>query len=230
MLLFAFNTAVQFGAALISNSLALLGDCGSMGVDTLSYAANLYAECVESENQRRNQLIATLFSIFFLLGVTGFVIYSSIDILICDQLGDDDINPYIVFAFALENMFVDCIGLCALWRGKKEKSTTASDLNLDSAGMHVISDLMRSITTFIESILIWFYNYGNGTDAVAALIVSALILLPCAQMIRQWLRGYHRYRSGTRELAPLPLDSESSTTHLTGNVKIADYNLVSGSI
>jgi len=230
MTLFAVNTAAQFGAALISNSLALLGDCGSMAVDTLSYAVNLWAECMESEKKQRNQLLATLWSIFVLLGVTGFVIYSAIVILLCDELDDDDINSYIVFAFALENLLLDFIGLCALWRCKKEKSTAASDLNLHSAGMHVISDLMRSTTTFIESILIWFYNFeGTGTDAVAALIVSALILVPCAQMIRQWLQGYHHYRSGARELAPPPIDTESSTTHLNWNVETEDYELVSAS-
>jgi len=226
MLLFAVITAAQIGAALISNSLALLGDCGSMAVDTLSYAANLYAECLESEQQRRNQLIATLLSIFVLLGITGFVIYSAIVILLSVELDDDDVNPYIVFAFALGGLFFDFIGLYALWRGKKEKSTAASDLNLHSAGMHVISDLMRSATTLIESILIWCCNFeGIQTDAVAALIVSALILLPCAQMIRQWLQEYHRYRSGTRELTPPPLDSKSSTNHLNGNVR-TDYYLV----
>lgn len=187
---------------------------------------------MESDKQIRNQLLATLLSIFVLLGVTGFVIYSAIVILLCDELDDDDINSYIVFAFALENLLLDFIGLCALWRGKKEKSTAASDLNLHSAGMHVISDLMRSTTTFIESILIWFCNFeGTGTDAVAALIVSALILVPCAQMIRQWLQGYHHYRSGERELAPTPLDvdTESSTTHLNWNVETEDYELVSAS-
>jgi len=230
MSLFAVNTAVQFVAAIIANSLALLGDSGSMGVDTLSYAANLYAECVESEKQRRNQLIASLLSIVVLLSVTGFVIYSSIVILLCDDLGDDDINPYIVFAFALGGLLFDFVGLCALWRGKKEQSTAASDLNLHSVGMHVISDLMRSTTTLVESILIWFFNFeGTGTDAVAALIVSALILIPCAQMIRQWLQGYRLYRSSARELGSPPLDSESSTTHLNGNVKTEDYMLVSAS-
>merc|ERR550517_697696 len=56
MVLFAAITCAQFGAALIAHSLALLGDCGSMAVDTISYAVNLWAECVEKEHQQRNQL------------------------------------------------------------------------------------------------------------------------------------------------------------------------------
>ena len=39
-------TISQTVAAVVANSLALLGDCASMGVDTLTYCGNLYAEVV----------------------------------------------------------------------------------------------------------------------------------------------------------------------------------------
>jgi len=228
MLLFAAITAAQFGAALIAHSLALLGDCGSMAVDTISYAVNLWAECVEIEHQPRNQLIATGLSILVLLAITGYVMYSAIVILLDGEADDDDVNFYIVFGFALGGLLFDFIGLYALWRGKKEESTTAGNLNLYSAGMHVLADLMRSTTTLIESILIWFCNFeSTGIDAVAALIVSVLILLPCMQMSRQWLREYHRYRSGMRELAPTSNDEKSSKKHQRENVKTVDYYIAS---
>jgi len=228
MLLFALITCAQVGAAIIANSLALLGDCGSMAVDTISYAVNLWAECVEIEHQQRNQLIATSLSILVLLAITGYVIYSAIVILLEGEADDDDVNVYIVFAFALGGLLFDFIGLYALWRGKKEESTTAGNLNLYSAGMHVLADLMRSTTTLIESILIWFCNFeSTGIDAVAALIVSVLILLPCVQMIRQWLKEYHRYRSGMRELAPPSKDGGSSKKHQRENVKTPDYYVTS---
>jgi len=228
MLLFALITCAQVGAAIIANSLALLGDCGSMAVDTISYAVNLWAECVEIEHQQRNQLIATSLSILVLLAITGYVIYSAIVILLEGEADDDDVNVYIVFAFALGGLLFDFIGLYALWRGKKEESTTAGNLNLYSAGMHVLADLMRSTTTLIESILIWFCNFeSTGIDAVAALIVSVLILLPCMQMSRQWLREYHRYRSGMRELAPTSNDEKSSKKHQRENVKTVDYYIAS---
>ena len=201
MALFATITSAQFGAAFIAHSLALLGDCGSMTVDTVSYAANLWAECVETEQQQRNQLIATALSIFVLLGITGYVIYDSCTILLSDESDEDDVNAYIVFGFGAAGLLFDLVGLCALGQGKKEKSTSAGDLNLYSAGRHVLADLMRSTTTTIESILIWFYDFdGTTTDAWAALIVSGLILLPCAKMIQEWLKEYLRYRSGMKEL------------------------------
>ena len=43
---FGTITISQTVAAVVANSLALLGDCASMGVDTLTYCGNLYAEVV----------------------------------------------------------------------------------------------------------------------------------------------------------------------------------------
>jgi len=204
MVLFATITSAQFGAAIIANSLALLGDCGSMLVDTFSYGANLWAECVESKHKERNQLIATFVSILVLMGITGFVIYDSISILLSDGSDDDDVNAYIVFGFALGGLVFDLLGLFALGEGKKEESTGAADLNLHSAGLHVLADLMRSTTTLIESILIWAGTVnGTSADATAALIVSALIIIPCVEMIREWLLEYRRYKCCPQGLVPL---------------------------
>jgi len=195
MVLFATITSAQFGAAIIANSLALMGDCGSMLVDTFSYAANLWAECRVSKNRERNQLIATFVSIIVLMAITGYVIYDSISILTSVDGDDDDVNAYIVFGFALGGLLFDIIGLLALGEGKKEQATGAADLNLHSAGMHVLADLMRSTTTLVESILIWIGQVDSSTtDATAALIVSALILIPCAEMIREWWLEYREYR------------------------------------
>jgi len=195
MILFATITSAQFGAAIYAHSLALMGDCGSMLVDTFSYGANLWAECHESKNQERNQLIATFVSIIVLMGITGYVIYDSINILTSEGTDDDDVNAYVVFGFALGGLLFDVIGLLALGQGKKEEATGAGDLNLHSAGMHVLADLMRSTTTLVESILIWVGQVDSATtDATAALIVSALILIPCAEMIREWWLEYREYR------------------------------------
>merc|ERR1719245_34646 len=74
MTLFATITSAQFFAAFAAHSLALLGDCASMAVDTLSYGANLWAECVDSKHKMSNQLIASFVSIIVLLSITGYVI------------------------------------------------------------------------------------------------------------------------------------------------------------
>jgi Co/Zn/Cd efflux system component len=75
---FGSITAAQTVAALMANSLALLGDCASMGVDTLTYVGNLYAETRGSElgpeAAQRRQLLASAGSLLVLLGVTSLVV------------------------------------------------------------------------------------------------------------------------------------------------------------
>jgi len=210
MLLIATLTSAQIWAAYTAKSLALFSDSGSMAIDTVSYATNLWAECVESEQQQRNQLIATPLSIFALLSFTGYVLYSSCNILLSDEPQEDDVNSYIVFGFGAAGMVLDLVGLCALGKGKKEKSTSAGDLNLNSAKIHIIADVMRNLTCLVDSILIWFYDFeSTTTDAWATLIVSGLIILCCAEMIREWLKVYLRYRRRDKKLTSL-LESEDA--------------------
>jgi len=205
LLLFSILTPTQFVAAIIANSLALLGDCASLTVDTISYAANLWAECTESEHSQRNQFIAVTLSISVLLGITGYVIYDSCSIILGIQSDDEDVNQYIVFGFSIAGLLFDVIGLAVLFQGrKKEKSTRVGDLNIYSAGLHVFADLMRSITTLLESILIWVYDFDSELiDAWAALIVSALILIPCAGLIQECVFQYLNYVSSDKEVLPL---------------------------
>merc|ERR1719319_966396 len=73
LVLFGTITAAQFVGAIVARSLALLGDCASMLVDTLTYAANLKAEIqVVNPNRERNQLIVSGVSILILLVLSFF--------------------------------------------------------------------------------------------------------------------------------------------------------------
>jgi len=201
LVLFATIATAQFGAAIVADSLSLLGDSGSMAADTLSYGASLWAECTDSEHQQRNQLAASALSVIILLGITSIVLYRSCSILFYGADDDEEVNYYIVFGFAVVGLIFDCIGLRALVKAKREKSTNCGDLNLNAAGTHVIADLMRSMTTMIESILIWFFDFDSRiTDAWSALIVSALIILPCVEMIRECVLEYIDYRHCYLEL------------------------------
>jgi len=78
-LLFATITSAQFVAAFVSNSNALLVDCYSMLVDTMSYGINLVAECrPRARKKERNQLIAAGLSLGILLVPTVSVSFQSL--------------------------------------------------------------------------------------------------------------------------------------------------------
>ncbi len=74
---FGSITVAQTVAAVFANSLALLGDCASMAVDTLTYCGNLYAEVVPQGSPRETkkaQLIASAASLLVLTSVTIAVV------------------------------------------------------------------------------------------------------------------------------------------------------------
>jgi len=220
LLLFSILTPAQFIAAFIANSLALLGDCASLTVDTASYAFNLWAECIDSKHKERNQFMATALSILILLGITGYVIYESLDVFFGGQVSDEDVNQYIIFGFSIAGLLFDAIALWVLAKAKKEKSaTSAGDLNLLSAILHVFADLMRSLTTLVESVLIWCFDYDSSlVDAWAALIVCALILIPCVALIRQCIIEYVKYLNADREAIPLLTDDGNQKRRISHGV------------
>ena len=68
---------------------------------------------------------------------------------------------------------------------QKMRGTKGEDLNLCSALSHVLADTLRTVTEMVTSLLIWADKEINGdmADAVAALLVSAVILFVAALIV-----------------------------------------------
>jgi Co/Zn/Cd efflux system component len=116
----------------------------------------------------------------------------------CDA--PDDVNPYIVFAFATAGLLFDLVCLwpffvfgcpCFKRQGDEEdKEADAVRMNLFSALMHVMADLVRSTTTFAESILIWAFGInGDKCDTWATVVIGVTIVLGMIKPIYDWLQN-----------------------------------------
>eukprot|EP01050_Picozoa_sp_SAG11_P001116 SAG11_NODE_46_length_20454_cov_11.499386_9_plen_485_part_00 len=132
---FGAITIAQLIGALVSNSLALLGDCASMGVDTATYVGNLVAECsveADADIQERNQMAASFVSLTVLCAITLTVIFdalarihqpvelavslgpggiyniSAVDAAAMEEAEEAEVDPYIVCGFALAGLLLDC--------------------------------------------------------------------------------------------------------------------------
>jgi Co/Zn/Cd efflux system component len=128
--------------------------------------------------------------------------FTSNENLCLDTLSEDGankcvwegVNPYIVFAFALFGLLFDLGSLMAFkkWGSSFSVLVGGEDseaLNMSSALMHVLSDCLRSTTTLIESILI-FFNPSTPSyifDGWATLIVTASILLGALNAVYKWV-------------------------------------------
>lgn len=215
LVLFGTITVAQTVGAIFASSLALLADAASMFLDTLTYVGNLYAECSTKGGvirRRRNQLIASGSSFFVLLGLTIYVLTEGVARVQADHDPDgDDVNVYIVFGFAVAGILFDILSLVPFILNKLKPGRSSargskvilieghglehgdsSHVNMCSALLHILSDLMRSITTLVASLLIWFGSFdGRVIDGWAAIIVSAIIIAGILGALVYWLRDCH---------------------------------------
>lgn len=248
IVLFALITTAQFAAALAANSNALLVDCASMLVDTMSYIFNLITECSASENEKRTMrrgLISSFLSIVVLCGITAWGLAGSLEILLQKGSVPDTLEPVLVVIFGVLGLAVDVVAMAAfkVWGFQLEESHTSetessSFVNMCSAFAHVLADSIRSITSVILGLVVIYDDSVNGSvcDAIATLVVASTIIVGTVPLVAKWFRTAsdyfsfeRRHSQATKENAvpppmPLPKDhlsSSSSSTTTTAEAKEA---------
>lgn len=232
-LLFGSITAAQFLAALAAGSDALLVDCGSMFVDTCTYALNL---CAEKQRGQVTDLCASGISILVLLLVSVSGLLDAVHDLAHPQEKEMLQSPLLVLIFGFIGVCFDLISFWGFYRwgfhsilaggyGYGDGSPMASpmavndamspssriigttSMNMRSAFMHVGADLLRSMVTVAEGLLVlWGHTNGKSTDSVSSLIVSLTILCGVLVGLMAWGRQawflYSSRRRSMEELLP----------------------------
>ena len=233
-LLFGSITAAQFLAALAAESDALLVDCGSMFVDTCTYVLNLFAE---KRRGQVTDLCASGISILVLLLVSVSGLLDAVHDLEHPREKDRLQSPLLVLIFGFLGICFDLISFWGFYRwglhgllnggygGFGEGSPMASpmavndamspssriiattSMNMRSAFMHVGADLLRSMVTVAEGLLVlWGHTNGKSTDSYSSLIVSLTILCGVLVGLMAWGRQawflYNSRRRSMEELLP----------------------------
>jgi len=180
--LFALITGVQYYfGGVVTHSQALLADCNSMLVDTLTYFLNIGAECAVEKWKKRLRLVAPAVSLLVLLALTIFcALLPAIDTIRNPDGPGDGVNPWIVFAFGVGGLIFDIISIVAFYiNAKKEQAKNGLPVNMLAAFFHVGADWIRSLTTTVESILLFKFKNWNGDliDAWAAVIITVVICI-----------------------------------------------------
>jgi len=228
--LFGLITSVQYGYALQVGSVALQADCMSMGVDALAFLGNLFADCFpkDSPKKRRVELSMSGVSHFLLL---GFTIKFVLDGVGDSQVTSDDDSPgerrtmgWVVFGFALGGLLFDVISLLAYKfygtraeadeHGHREDELTFGiNTNMCAALLHVVSDLARSSTTFVEGIILLKVTSIPATraDGVSTLVVCSIIAVGASAAILAWLREVYHYVTAQKPEGYASLNSDEPT-------------------
>ncbi|HGA0511846.1 cation transporter [Bacillus pacificus] len=180
-LLFAFLLTTSFMIAeviggFVTNSLALLSDAGHMLSDAVSLALSLLAfklgektaTNAKTYGYKRVEMLAALCN-----GVVLIVISIYIFIEAIRRFKEPvEIASNGMLIIAVLGLLINILSAWILMRGGDVKG----NLNLRSAFLHVLGDLLGSVGAIIAALLIKFFGW-TAADAIASILVSILVII-----------------------------------------------------
>jgi len=192
-----------------------------MFIDGLSYLGNLAADMnTDPRSKKQMELVVAGLSLTLLLGFTLVFFFDALNEVFSQSISHDDdtVNAKIVLAFALLGLLFDLISLAAFYclsdssllsffmpksldtqqPVEQVVDEKAKDLNVLSALLHIWSDLLRSLTTLVEAIVILTEpSFVSGkVDGVCALIVCSIITLTALAAIISWIKELQLHIEG----------------------------------
>ncbi|CAK8991262.1 unnamed protein product [Durusdinium trenchii] len=194
-LLFGLITVVQVFAAQIAHSRALLMDCISMGVDSLTYLGNIVVECRRRDGREHaiSQLIIVAISLSLLCYFTSDAMQESWEtVLVCQGKasadGDEEVNGWITLGFALGGVAFDVMCLIQFYKSNKRTGSGRS-VNIFSAFLHVSADFLRSSATLVMSLIILFGQVDSTCiDAYSSIFIGVTIVVGAFVGFFKWLK------------------------------------------
>ncbi|MCE7887024.1 MAG: cation transporter [Alphaproteobacteria bacterium PRO2] len=185
--------AVEIIGGLLSGSLALLADAGHMLTDTaalfLAWFAfrigNRPADPKRSFGYQRFQILAAFANSLALFAIAGWIVVEAIDRL----FNPSEIHGLPMLSIAIMGLLVNIAGFWIMSRGEK------GNLNIQSAALHVMGDLLGSVAAIIAAVIILGTSW-TPIDPILSVLVAILILRSAWTIIKQ---SSHILLQGTPE-------------------------------
>ena len=184
VLLVAFM-AFEVGAAIYANSLALLADAGHMLVDVGALALSLLAIALAARPEtgshtyglKRAEILAAAANGLALIVVSALVTYDAIVRLV----HPGPVRGGVLIVVASVGVVVNMVATLTVARANRRS------LNVEGAYRHILTDLYGFIGTLIAGIVIVTSGFDRA-DAIASLVVVALMLKAATELLRPALR------------------------------------------
>ena len=172
---------VEVIGGLISGSLALLADAGHMLTDTAAlllafYSMTLSAKPADSKRTfgyGRLQVLAAYTNGIFLVLLTAWIVWESLQRF----YEPSPIQSTTMLVVAILGLIVNIVVFKVL------HSASGHNINVRSALLHVIGDLLGSVGAIIAALIIWQWNI-LWVDPLLSLLVSVLILRSAYRIIK----------------------------------------------
>ncbi|MGN6272149.1 MAG: cation diffusion facilitator family transporter [Protaetiibacter sp.] len=187
--------------AVVSGSLALLGDAGHMSSDAIGLAVALVASVVASRPAtdrhtfgfQRTEVLAALVNGLILVVVAAVVAIEAVRRLI-EPGAHIDAAPMLVIAIV--GLSANVVAFLVLRGGDR------SSLNMRGALLEVFGDMLGSIAAIVAAVVILLTGFASA-DAVASLVIAALIAPRAFLLLRDVVRVLTESAPRDRDVAQI---------------------------
>lgn len=198
---------------LLSNSLALLSDAGHVFTDSLALSLSLIASIISRKpsderatfGYQRIGLLAAIVNGVSLLGISLFIFVESYHRF----SSPPQINSTLMIWIASAGLVGNAVMALVLSKGHH-------DLNIKSAWLHIMGDLLASIGVIIAAIIIYFTGFSTA-DPIASIVVGVLILVGGLRVVKEALQVF-------LEMAPSGLSIKEITDAILSIPQIKDVH------
>lgn len=174
-ILIATYMVVEVIGGFVTNSLALLSDAGHMLSDAaalgLSLIAIILGEKIATQRKtfgyRRFEIIAAALNGVTLIVISAYIFYEAFQRF----QQPPEIQSMGMLVISIIGLLVNIVAAFILTRGNKEEN-----LNIRSAYLHVLGDMLGSIGAIVAAVLIYAFGWG-WADPLASVIVAVLIMI-----------------------------------------------------
>lgn len=190
---------VEVIGGFLTNSLALLSDAGHMLSDAVALGLSFFAIKLgekkatgsKTYGYKRFEIIAAALN-----GITLIVISLYIFIEAYRRFIDPpEVQSLGMLLISVLGLFVNIIAASILMKGDKDHN-----LNVRSAFLHVLGDMLGSVGAIAAALLIYFFGWGIA-DPVASIVVAVLIIISGLRVTQE---SFHILMEG----APLQIDQD----------------------
>lgn len=165
---------VEVVGGIMTNSLALLSDAGHMLSDAAALALSYVALSIGQRDvtgkktfgYRRFEIFAALINGLTLIALSLYIFYEAIQ-----RFSEPPaVASKGMLIVAILGLLVNIVAAYILQRGDNE------NLNVKSAFLHVLGDILGSVGAITAALLILFFGW-NLADPIASMIVAVLIII-----------------------------------------------------
>ena len=190
---------VEVIGGVLTNSLALLSDAGHMLSDAVALGLSFFAiklgekkaTGTKTYGYKRFEIIAAALNGITLIGISLYIFVEAYQRFTNPQ----EVQSIGMLTISIIGLLVNIVAAFILMSGDKDEN-----LNVRSAFLHVIGDMLGSVGAIVAALLIYFLDWKIA-DPIASIIVAVLIIISGIRVTRE---SFHILMEG----APAQINAE----------------------